>query len=165
MYFMNKNTGFTLIEILIAMLIMAFGLLGLAGLQATGLSNNQRAYHRSQATQLAYDMADRIRANIADAATGGTRTYINTLPTAATQQVDCTQVSATCTTADMAENDLFLWNQVIRATLPLGSGTITANGTVYAITINWDDNRDGLVDANPANAIPDDPNFQMSFQL
>ena len=60
---MNKNTGFTLIEVLIAMIILAVGLLGLAGLQATSLRNNQSAYNRSVATQLAYDIADRMRAN------------------------------------------------------------------------------------------------------
>ena len=62
---MNKNAGFTLIEVLIAMLVLAVGLLGLAGLQATSLRNNQSAYNRSQATQLAYDIADRMRANSA----------------------------------------------------------------------------------------------------
>ena len=60
----DKNTGFTLIEVLIAMLVLAGGLLGLAGLQATSLSNGQSAYNRSQATQLAYQLADNMRANI-----------------------------------------------------------------------------------------------------
>ena len=60
---MKKNTGFTLIEVLIAMIVLAVGLLGLAGLQATSLRNNQSAYNRIKATQLAYDIADRMRAN------------------------------------------------------------------------------------------------------
>ena len=64
---MKTHSGFTLIEVLISMLILAVGLLGLAGLQATGLRNNLSAYNRSQATQLAYDMADRMRANVDDA--------------------------------------------------------------------------------------------------
>jgi len=49
---------------LVAMLVLAIGLLGLAGLQVVGLRNNQSAYLRAQATQLAYDMADRMRTNI-----------------------------------------------------------------------------------------------------
>jgi type IV pilus assembly protein PilV len=57
----DKNTGFTLIEVLIAMLVLAGGLLGLAGLQAASLSNGQSAYNRSQATQLAYQLADNMR--------------------------------------------------------------------------------------------------------
>jgi type IV pilus assembly protein PilV len=44
---MNKNAGFTLIEVLIAMLVLAVGLLGLAGLQATSLKNNQSAYNHA----------------------------------------------------------------------------------------------------------------------
>src|SRR5664280_455779 len=78
---MNKNSGFTLLEVLIAMLVLAVGLLGLAGLQATSLRNNQSAYNRSQATQLAYDLADRMRNNASVSAN-----YLTTFmaPTAAT---------------------------------------------------------------------------------
>ena len=165
---MNKNTGFTLIEVLIAMLILAGGLLGLAGLQATGLRNNQSAYNRSQATQLAYDMADRIRANASVA-----NSYVTTF-TVPTEQADCSTVSTTCTKADMVQNDLFQWNTAISASLTSGTGVITRVGTVFTININWDDNHDGDVDGNGgANEgdtdndgdTDDDPNFQMSFQL
>ena len=71
---MKTNSGFTLIEVLIAMLVLAVGLLGLAGMQATGIRNNLSAYNRSLATQLAYDMADRMRSNVADAGTFGAST-------------------------------------------------------------------------------------------
>lgn len=152
---MNNNSGFTLIEVLIAMVILAFGLLGLAGLQATSLRNNQSAYNRSQATQLAYDIADRMRANSTAQAN-----YLSSFmaPASATVQNDCKTVSTTCTNADMAANDLFEWNTMLTATLPAGVGTITLAGSVYTVTVNWDDNRDGTVDN-------DDPTFQMSFQL
>ena len=60
---MIRQKGFTLLEVLVAVLVLAIGLLGLAGLQATSLRVNQSASMRSQATNLAYDMADRIRAN------------------------------------------------------------------------------------------------------
>lgn len=168
MNLINKNAGFTLIEILIAMLILAVGLLGLAGLQASTLKNNQTAYSRSQATQLAYDMADRIRANSSVA-----NNYVTTfeVPTA---QADCSTVSTTCTKTDMALNDTFQWNTAISTALPDGRGVITRTGTVFTININWDDNHDGDVDGN-GGAIDgdidgdgdtdDDPNFQMSFQL
>jgi len=61
---MFKTTGFTLIEVLVAVVVLAGGLLGLAALQVTSLSSNQTAYNRSQATQLAYDIADRMRTHI-----------------------------------------------------------------------------------------------------
>ncbi|MFK5949112.1 MAG: type IV pilus modification protein PilV [Methylococcales bacterium] len=159
---MKKNTGFTLIEVLISMLILAVGLLGLAALQANGLKNNVSAYNRSQATQLAYDIADRMRTNMADAGTLAASTYIytteNPIATVAVQN-DCKQVANTCTTAQMAQNDLFEWNTDINNLLPLGSGDIAVVGSIFTVTINWDDNRDGNVDTT------NDPSFQMSFQL
>ena len=168
---MKTNTGFTLIEVLIAMLVLAVGLLGLAGLQATSLRNNQSAYNRSQATQLAYDIADRMRANVA-----GIATYTAIKPiSAAGAQAHCLAVSTppTCTTADMAENDLFEWNRAVRTTLPLGKGAIGEAAGVFTITVSWDDDRDGEVDdlhdgkGNIDNDedSDDDPHFQTSFKL
>lgn len=60
----HKTTyGFTLLEVLIAMVVFAIGMLGLAGMQGTALKDNNDAYMRSQAVFFAYDMGDRIRAN------------------------------------------------------------------------------------------------------
>ena len=168
---MNKNTGFTLIEVLIAMLVLAVGLLGLAGLQATSLKNNQSAYNRSQATQLAYDLADRMRANVAGITTYTAITPIST----AVAQADCLTVSTTCTPADMAQSDLYEWNLAVTATLPSGAvGTLAVAAGLFTITINWDDNRDGDVDGNGGaldgdtdvdGDTDDDPFFQTSFKL
>ena len=58
-----KQRGFTLLEVMIALLIFSIGLLGLAGLQAGGLRSNNQAQLRTIAVIQAYDMADRIRAN------------------------------------------------------------------------------------------------------
>lgn len=153
------SAGFTLIEVLVAVFVLASGILGLAALQAASLRNNQSAYYRSQATQLAYDMADRLRANIRDANDLASSTYVTLLPEDAEAQSACTQVSTTCTPAIMAEQDLFQWNQDIVAMLPGGTGTITVNAAtrVFSIAIRWDENRDGNTDNN-------DPSFQMSFQ-
>jgi len=169
---LNKKTGFTLIEVLIAMVVLGVGLLGLAGLQATSLKNNQSAYNRSQATQLAYDIADRIRANTGSAASYLTATMA---PTAAAIQADCNAVTTTCTAADIAQNDLFEWNAAMLQALPAGAiGSIALAGSIYTITINWDDNRDGDIDGDGGaldgdtdgdGDTDDDPFFQMSFQL
>ncbi|MDO8845064.1 MAG: type IV pilus modification protein PilV [Methylicorpusculum sp.] len=160
-HFMQKSGGFTLIEVMIAMVIMAVGLLGLAGLQATGLRNNQSAYNRSQATQLAYDMSDRIRANPISARNFATSVYNTVNPSAAVVKTACNAVAGTCTPADMAENDLFEWNRNLVATLPSGTGTIQVSGTVYNITVTWDDKREAAGVANNTA----DTSFQMSFQL
>lgn len=134
---MNKNTGFTLIEVLIAMLVLAVGLLGLAALQASSLRNAQSAYNRSLATELAYDLADRMRANIP-----GIVTYI-TGP--ATQIVNCENTLG-CTSAQMAQNDLYKWNLAVNTTLPSGTPSVTVAANVYTITVSWDDNHDGITD-------------------
>jgi type IV pilus assembly protein PilV len=164
---MKKNRGFTLIEVLISMLVLAVGLLGLAGLQATGMRNNLSAQHRSQATLLAYDIADRMRANIVDAQNFATSTYFTQAPAGAAV-ANCETVTG-CTTIQMANNDLSVWNANIVATLPMGQGSITFLGAIYTIAINWDDNRDGCVNPGDADAVcvgqPNDPDFQMSFQL
>lgn len=160
----HNNLGFTLIEVLIAMLVLATGLLGLAGLQARGLSNTQSAYNRSQATQLAYDMADRMRANPLAAAN-----YVTTFmePSAATVKSDCLTTTG-CSAANMAENDLYEWNCAvaggcesndppIAAVLPGGSAGITVDAAIYTITITWDDDHNDDSD----NSL----SFQTSFQL
>lgn len=151
---MTKNNGFTLIEVLVSTVVLSIGLLGLAGLQANNLKNNQSAYFRSQSTQLAYDIADRMRANVT-----ASNNYLSSHMTvaAATQQADCTTVSAACTPEKMAQNDLYEFKSALATALPGGTATITSAGNVFTVTINWDDNHDGLIN----NA---DPNFQMSFQ-
>lgn len=152
----NHQSGFTLVEVLIAVLVLAIGLLGLAALQAVTLRNNQSAYYRSQATQLAYDMADRIRANSADANNLGASTYVNIDAADADIQDSCTAVGSGCTTDLMAENDLYQWNLDLDNLLPAGTGTVTVDAAtrVYTITVSWDDNHSGNADTN----------FQMSFQ-
>lgn len=140
------------------MVVLAIGLLGLAGLQTVSLRNNQSAYFRSQATQLAYDMADKIRANYADSKNLASSTYITIALADATNQSDCKQVSSSCSTVNMAENDLYQWRQDLNNALPTYTASITVDAAtqVFNITVNWDDNHDGNVDDN-------DPNFQMSF--
>jgi type IV pilus assembly protein PilV len=59
----RKSSGFTLIEILITIVVVSIGLLGLAGLQISGLRANMGSEIRSKATLLANDMAERMRAN------------------------------------------------------------------------------------------------------
>jgi len=130
----QKMTGFTLFEVLIAVLVLSIGLLGLASLQVEGLKNNNSAYMRSQASILAYDLADRIRANPGP----------NYATTTAAAVSGCTTVTG-CNTDEMAANDLFEWQAAIASALPSGSGTVTrdSSGSVYTITISWDDDRSG----------------------
>lgn len=159
---MKKQIGFTLVEVLIAVVILAAGLLGLAALQATALGFNQSAYYRSQATQLAYDMADRMRSNVADAKLAvdsnalTVSAYLGAVPA---NKIAACGTSSGCSSADLAKNDLFEWNSNVRRTLPNAVGLIcidsTPNdgvvaapacdnlGTLIAVKIWWDDDKSG----------------------
>ena len=59
----RRQAGFTLVEVLVAMLVLAVGLIGLAGLQLASMKSNHSAYRRSQAAIAVYDLLDRIRAD------------------------------------------------------------------------------------------------------
>jgi len=149
-YRRSRQTGFSLLEVLIAIVITSIGLLGLAAMQATGLRNNHSAYHRSQATVLAYDIADRMRSNASSMISYTTPAEVETL-------VAGCATTGGCTAAQLAQNDLVEWNADLAAALPGGTGSIALAGDIFTISVNWDDNRDGLVDAN-------DPGLQVSFQ-
>jgi len=150
------QSGFSLFEVLITMVVSVIGLMGLAALQAAGVRSNQSAYHSSQAAVLAYDIADKMRANTASISNYLTSYMTLAQATAAGAQTGCKTTSG-CTSAELAQNDLLEWAAALNANLPSPTGIITLDGTVYTVTVNWDDNRDGAVDA-------DDAPFQVSFQ-
>ena len=121
---MSRQTGFTLIEILVTVIVLSIGLLGLAGLQAASLRFNSTAYQRSQATTLAYDIVDRMRANTIVARSGA---YNGAVTPAGTTLVAI---------------DLGQWRTELSNSLPASTGTISQpNGNVFTINIQWDDSR------------------------
>ena len=148
--------GFTLLEVLVAVVVLSVGLLGLASLQVNGLRFNHSAYMRTQATLLAQELADRMRANRPgfDA-----NTYDNPSAVVVAPVLAC-RTAAGCTAAQMAQNDIAEWQQALAALLPNGQGVVCrevvpieaastpaapdcGGGNTYAIKIWWDDDRDG----------------------
>ena len=145
--------GFTLLEVLVAVLVLSVGLLGLAGLQTVGLRQNHSAFMRSQATQLAYDIIDRMRTNKATADAGGYDLAIAASPPSGP---DC--IASLCSAAQLATYELNNWILSLSAALPLGDGQVARAAGVVTVTVAWDDNRSGT---------NNDPNeqFAMSTQL
>jgi len=145
---MNKkqNAGFTLLEVLIALLILSVGLLGLASLQTRGLAMGHNAYLRGQAVLLARDMAERIRVN--------SNYVLTTEDTDATEYtVDYSQTptstdcsTASCTPAQLAQYDVDQWLTSLGNILPAGDGQISKDegGVDYVITVRWDSERNGV---------------------
>lgn len=124
------HRGFTLIEILVTVIVLSVGLLGLAGLQAASLKFNSTAYQRSQATSLAYDIADRMRANVVAARGGNYDIALGAVaPTGGTT---------------LAAIDLREWRRALTNTLPSGTGSVDSvtNSPIFTIIIQWDDDRD-----------------------
>ncbi|MEW6679108.1 MAG: type IV pilus modification protein PilV [Pseudomonadota bacterium] len=145
---MHPQSGFTLLEILIAIVIMSLGLLGLAGLQAASLKNNQTAYFRAIGAQQVYDMADRIRANQAGATAGSYDALNNSTPAdPGCFNADTGQTG--CSSANMAVTDHHQWNTNNGRLLPGGVGTVDctagpgaacSNSNVlrtYRIMVSW----------------------------
>ncbi len=127
-----RARGFTLIELLIALLVLSLGLLGLAQLQTKAVTFNQDAYLRSQATSLAYDMADRMRANRQAALDG------------AYDGVDFLDPAPACAAVDgatVAARDIAQWRRALACALPLGNGRIVRNGNAITISVSWDASR------------------------
>jgi type IV pilus assembly protein PilV len=138
--------GFTLIEVLIAVIVLSVGLLGLASLQVNALRNNQSAFMRTQATILAYDIADRMRANQGAVNAGNYDYDPSTSPPLPTPTAECI-TTAGCNEQQMASTDMAAWLANIQTFLPDGTGTVCRDstgssgcdggGSQYAIIIQW----------------------------
>lgn len=143
---LRESSGFTLIEILVTMFILAIGLLGLAGLVMEGMKNNQGAYLRTQASILAYDMADRIRANRQYSEAGGVYAGFST-DKASTSLPACATANTGCSREQQATLDLVQWTRQIEGTgsgitlLPGGRGAINFDSanSIYTITVEWEE--------------------------
>jgi len=159
-----RQAGFSLIEILVTLVVLSIGLLGIAGMQASGLRNNHAAYTKTQATNLAMDMAERIRAN-----PKGQASYAgfdsNNAPATSP---NC--ITSGCTPAELATHDKFEWSQPLKTetkpVLPAGRGHVTQNGDQFIVTILWREIAyDGMIFNDCEEDLADDMAcFQMSFQ-
>ncbi|MGB2942523.1 MAG: type IV pilus modification protein PilV [Candidatus Macondimonas sp.] len=133
--------GFTLVEVLVAILLLSVGLLGVAGLQISGLRYHQGAYMRGQATSLLYDMTDRMRINPQGVGAGSYNAITINTTTSGWQSSlpadpDC--AANNCTPANQAALDIRQWGLAL-GQLPRAVGTVTRNGLIFTLTITWQD--------------------------
>ncbi len=134
----NRRTrnGFSLVEVLIALVVMSVGMLGIAGLYVQSMQAGRTSMFRHHAVTLAGDVADRIRAN-PTAAVAYTAVNAGVAPAN-----DCTPPgTADCTPAQMAADDIALWTDQANDTLPAGLVRVVFNAAAvpptYQITVSW----------------------------
>lgn len=118
-----RPRGIALMEALIAIVVMSIGALGYAALQVKGLSSSSSSMWRSKASQLAGDMADRVRANRAGVVAGG----YNAL-TSVVAVTDC-GASTDCSPLRMSKLDYAQWSAILGNELPKGRGVVCLDST------------------------------------
>jgi type IV pilus assembly protein PilV len=120
----SKTKGFTLLEVLVALLVVAIGVLGIAGLQATSLRNKNNAYLRTQANILAYDMVDRLRANRSAALSTSYNINLGASPSGSSTAI----------------TDLTEWKSDLASYLTNGDGAVTCSTAgLCSVTVQWDE--------------------------
>lgn len=123
-----QQVGFSLIEVMIAVFVLAVGLLGLAGLQMEGLKSNHSAQMRTQAIVQTYDIIDRMRLNKVVAKAGG-------------YDIAMAAAVPVVNPATIAYNDTIAWRSALLADLPSGDGSIVTAAGVVTVSVQWDDSR------------------------
>lgn len=142
-----RQHGFSMIEVLIAVLILSFGISSIGMMMLATMTNTRGAMYRSRAISLAQDMVERIHANYEG------RALYDTDDTAGADK-GCFQsggaAPSACSMGDLAAHDIWQWKDSLdnAATgLPSGTGSIDRDPTTlppeYTITINWSEGRDG----------------------
>jgi type IV pilus assembly protein PilV len=143
----QSSKGFSLLEVMIALLVLSIGLLGLAGLQTFSLKFNHQSYERTQATLLIYDIMDRITANpIAARAGDFDNVPAGSLASAYAASASCQTTG--CSPSALASYDINSWKLQLESSKVIAQGTgavLRANpgdltGCIYDITITWVEN-------------------------
>jgi type IV pilus assembly protein PilV len=151
------SAGFTLIEVLVALVILSVGLLGVCALILNAVKSNDSSYMQSQAALLANGMCDSMRANAQGAISGDYNTggYISTYTTSSNCGGTTTSSSSggssggsgTCTAAQVAQTDLNNWVNRLPQLLPSGAGSVTVTsatvdgGNLATVSVEWNDTR------------------------
>lgn len=124
---MNREAGgFSLLEVMVAVVVTSVGLLGIASLQLVALRTQNNAYLRGQATQINHDMLERLRADCSGALAGVYNIAFDGVPGAGNA---------------LADTELRNWRAQV-ARLPAGEGAVQVAGDGAAtIRLRWDDAR------------------------
>ncbi|MDY6849404.1 MAG: type IV pilus modification protein PilV [Geoalkalibacter sp.] len=120
----SNSRGFTLVEVLAALVIISVGLLGLAALQGQSLRGNHSAAMRTQAVNQVENIVDRMRANRAEALDGAYAIGMGVAPAAPAY-------------SGLVLVDLQEWRELLSQSLSLGDGSVAMDGDVCTVVVQW----------------------------
>lgn len=148
--------GFTLLEVLVAIVILAIGLLGIAGLQLNNLRYSAQSAARAQASLLAEQMAERIRSNpAADYSQAASGTVSNCF-------------TASCTSTQQRDFDLSEMSTIaadpVRGGMSSGTISVAAASNGYTINIGWQE-RAGYAAGQASRGIAVSQAAQLQFYV
>jgi len=130
MNYIAKQSGASLIEVMVAVIIMSIGLLGLAAMQTTAMKNNQSAMQRTQASLLAYEFIDLMRANNSPdsfkAFISSTYSYSPPDPNNCFTTTGCDVAAGD----DMPSNDLYYWKLNLEHKLSPSAKAMVCDGHI-----------------------------------
>jgi type IV pilus assembly protein PilV len=138
----SSQSGATLIEALISILVMSIGLLGIAGLQINAIAYQKSAWSTQRVAEVSTDFAERLRGN-PTAAKNGSYVYNSSYATSTTATLssnDCRTPSTYCSTASLAEDDVTALLTKARALLPGGSAQVEGSyNSGFILTVMYRD--------------------------
>jgi type IV pilus assembly protein PilV len=138
----RTQAGFSMIEVLISLVLIAVAMFGQAGLQLNALKFSKSGALRMQAVLLSAEIAERMESNKTGAIAA--RYVVATSSTPSSASIDC--LTTACNSTALADYDLADWQTRVAATLPGSSWqiaqTTTGNPSTYTIVLSWQDRRD-----------------------
>lgn len=122
----DRTLGYSLIEIMVALVVLSIGLLGLARMQLTGLRYANSAAQRFEAVSSAHEILERMRVNRASALSGAYNVAVGSASAA----------------SGRARSDVDEWKTVLATALPAGDGSVLVDGRIATITVQWSEDWD-----------------------
>lgn len=135
-----RHRGMSLVEVLVAMLVLGIGVMGYAALQLRAVKMTEDTYSRSQAMAIAQDLVERIKVNInAEATYTAAASWTGDLVEQSCFVASPDPVSRPCTDLQVAAADIYETRLTAQSMLPTGSVAVVPCASVTCVTVAWNE--------------------------